>query len=159
MIDLAIARMVHVLALVHWIGGVAMATLVILPAVARIADPVERLARFEAVESRFAPQVRVSILLVGLSGLYMTWRMDAWSRFTEAGYWWMHAMVCVWLLFFIMLFVAEPFFLHAWFRKRALAQPDRAFAIAIRAHRILLAAAFITIAGAVLGAHGVLLFS
>ncbi|WP_136162406.1 hypothetical protein [Sphingomonas flavalba] len=158
MLDLAIARMLHVLAVVHWIGGVAMATLVVLPGVARLTDPAERMARFEAVESRFAPQARVSIIIVGLTGFYMTWRMDAWYRFAEPGYWWMHAMVCVWLLFVLLLFVGEPLFLHRWFHKRAEADSDRAFAFAIRAHRILLAAALVTIAGAVLGAHGVLLF-
>ncbi|WP_414900606.1 hypothetical protein ACMT1E_12375 [Sphingomonas flavalba] len=159
MLELAIARMLHLLAIIHWIGGVAMATLVVLPGVARLPDPAERMARFEAVESRFAPQARLSIVIVGLTGFYMTWRMDAWYRFSEPGYWWMHAMVCVWLLFVLLLFVGEPLFLHRWFHKRAAADSDRAFAFAIRAHQLLLAAALVTIAGAVLGAHGVLLFT
>ena len=34
---------------------------------------------------------------------------DAWDRFRHAGYWWMHAMVLVWVVFTLMLFVLEPF--------------------------------------------------
>jgi uncharacterized membrane protein YgdD (TMEM256/DUF423 family) len=35
----------------------------------------------------------------------MTWRLDLWDRFQTATFWWMHAMVCLWLLFaFILLF-------------------------------------------------------
>jgi uncharacterized membrane protein len=34
--DITLARAVHVLAVVHWMGGVAFVTLVILPAIAAI---------------------------------------------------------------------------------------------------------------------------
>ena len=44
--DLAIARALHVLAVVHWIGGVSMVTLVLLPAVARLATPERRIELF-----------------------------------------------------------------------------------------------------------------
>jgi hypothetical protein len=30
----------------------------------------------------------------------------------SASYWWMHAMVCLWLVFAAMLFANEPLFLH-----------------------------------------------
>jgi len=36
--DFAVARALHVLALVHWIGGVAMVTTIVLPR-ARALDP------------------------------------------------------------------------------------------------------------------------
>jgi len=151
---LAIARAVHVLALVHWIGGLAMVTLVILPSLLRVDDPGQRLALFEAVEGRFSRQARISVLLVGLSGFYMTWRYDAWSRFADPQYWWMHAMVCLWALFTVMLFVAEPLFLHRWFAGRTLKRPDPAFRFALRAHQVVLAVSSVTIAGAVVGVHG-----
>jgi len=154
--DVTIARALHVLAVMHWIGGVAMVTLVILPALSRVDPTVRSLDLFEAVESRFGAQVRWSVTLAGLTGFWMTWRLDVWERFAEPGYWWMHAMVAVWVLFTVILFVAEPLFLHAWFRHRAVRDPDGTATLALRAHRVLLALAAVTLMGAVLGAHGIL---
>ncbi|MBB3933367.1 putative membrane protein [Kaistia hirudinis] len=83
--DLVIARILHVLGVVHWIGGLAFVTLVILPlARRRGADGV---ALFEAAERRFSGQVRLSVLLVGASGFWMTWRMEAWDRLHDPASW------------------------------------------------------------------------
>ena len=153
---ITIARALHVAAIVHWIGGVAMVTLVILPAIRRNAPPEQRLPLFEAIEGRFAGQARISTLIAGLSGLYMTHQMNAWDRFLEPGFWWMHAMVAVWLIFTLMLFVAEPLFLHRWFHERAAAEPERTFWLVQRLHWVLLSLSAVTVAAAVLGAHGML---
>lgn len=152
--ELTIARALHVLAIVHWIGGVALVTLVLLPAIARSVPPAERLPLFEKIEGRFAYQARISTVIAGASGFYMTHLLEAWDRFADPTYWWMHAMTAIWAAFTFILFVAEPLFLHRWFRERALVAPEATFATALRLHRLLLAAAGITIAGSVLGAHG-----
>ncbi len=94
--DLVIARVLHVLAVVIWIGGVGMMTTVILPAMATFHSPDERVRVFEAVESRFAWIARGMTLIVGLSGFYMLWKLDLWGRFADLSFWWMHAMVGVW---------------------------------------------------------------
>ncbi|WP_205617355.1 hypothetical protein [Pelomicrobium methylotrophicum] len=60
---LAIARVLHVLGVVFWIGGVAMVTTVLLPAVRRLKRPEERVEFFEAIEGRFAAQARVTPLI------------------------------------------------------------------------------------------------
>lgn len=152
--DLFLARAVHVLAVVHWIGGVGMVTLVILPALRAFGADEERLALFERIEGRFGAQARVSVALAGASGFYLAWRLDLWARFGHAAYWWMHAMVLVWLVFAVILYVAEPLFLHAWFRRRAMLAPVATFALVLRTHRVLLGAAALTVLGAVAGAHG-----
>lgn len=152
--DITLARALHVLALVHWIGGVAMVTLVILPAVARFAEPARRLALFEAIEGRFSRQARVSVTIAGLTGFWMIHRLDAWSRLHDPAAWWLAGMVVLWALFTLVLFVAEPLFLHARFRRRAERDPDGAFALALWFHRLLLALAAVVIAGGMLGAHG-----
>jgi len=92
--DLLIARALHVLAVVHWIGGVGFVTLVVLP-LARSRSAVEALQMFEQVERGFAAQVRVSIPLAGAAGLWMTWRMDLWERFFDPHFWWMAAMAAL----------------------------------------------------------------
>ncbi|MCP5202140.1 MAG: hypothetical protein H6977_19245 [Gammaproteobacteria bacterium] len=152
--DLFLARALHVLAVVHWIGGVAMVTLVILPALRAFGADADRLALFERLEGRFSGQARVSVAVAGLSGFYLAWRLDLWARFARPEYWWMHAMVTVWALFAVVLFVAEPLFLHAWFHRRAARAPVASFARVQWAHRVLLTVATVTVLGAVAGSHG-----
>jgi uncharacterized membrane protein len=106
--DLAIARAIHVLAVVVWIGGVAMVTTVILPMVRRARTPTEGQTLLEAMERRFVWQARVATLLVAASGFYMVDRLDLWDRFRAIEFWWMHAMVLLWLIFTIVLFIGEP---------------------------------------------------
>jgi uncharacterized membrane protein len=154
--DVTLARAIHVLAVIHWIGGVSLVTLVLIPAAMGTAQPERRLALFDAVEERFARQARISVPLAGLSGFYMTARLDAWERFADPAFWWMGAMLLVWCLFMVVLFVAEPLFLHRWFQARARAAPDAAFALLRRAHLLALALSAVTVLGAVLGAHGAL---
>lgn len=155
--DTTIARTFHVVAVVLWIGGVGFVTTVLLPAVRRMKSPAERVAFFDNIERRFAWQARVTTLLAGLSGLYMLIRLDAWDRFLSARMLWMHAMVMVWLFFTLMLFVAEPFFLHRRLRERARTGPEATFRAIERFHWFLLALSLITILGAVAGSHGLLL--
>jgi uncharacterized membrane protein len=152
--DFLLARMLHVIGVVLWIGGVAMVTTVLLPAAKRLAIPAERIAFFERIEHRFAAQAKLTTLVTGLSGFYMVWRFELWSRFAEAHFWWMHAMVAVWLLFTLVLFVLEPLVLHHWFSSRAARDPDRTFARVQRFHWLLLVLSGVTIAGAVAGSHG-----
>jgi uncharacterized membrane protein len=154
--NLTLARALHVLAIVHWIGGVTMVTVVILPAVGHLADVAERLRLFEAIEGRFGRQARISTAIAGLTGLYMTWRLSAWDRFLDPAFWWMHAMVGVWAIFTFVLFVAEPLFLHRWFHERAARDTDGTFRLVMRLHWLLLSLSLGAIAAAVLGAHGAL---
>jgi len=152
--DLVLARVLHVLGVVLWIGGVAMVTTVLLPATRRLKAAPERLALFEQVEGRFAAQARATTLLTGLTGFYLLYAMDAWHWFTLASHWYVHAMVAVWVLFTLMLFVLEPLVLHRWFRRRAEREPEGTFRIIQRLHWLLLTISLITVAGAVAGGHG-----
>jgi uncharacterized membrane protein len=87
MIDgLALARAIHILAVVHWIGGVFVVTTIVLPRAQALLDAQEAVAAFEAFERRFASQVRISILLVGLSGAYMLTKIGAWSSLQHASF-------------------------------------------------------------------------
>lgn len=150
--DIIWARALHVLSVIHWIGGVAFVTLVALP-LANTTGGAKGLALFEAIESRFAAQVRWSIPLAGASGLWMTQRMDLWSRFRERGFWWMDAMAMVWLIFAVVVFIVEPLLglrLEAFARREPVKALRRLSAI----HAILLGLSALTIGGAVAGAAG-----
>lgn len=152
--DFYLARALHVLGVVLWIGGVAFVTLVLLPALRRDVAADERVAMFDRIEGAFANQARLTTLMTGLSGLWLIHRLNAWSRFSDPHYWWMHAMVAVWLLFTLMLFVFEPWFLHRWFHARAAVDADGTFALIVRLHRVLLSVSVVTVLGAAAGSHG-----
>jgi uncharacterized membrane protein len=154
MLDWIVARVLHVVGVVLWIGGVAMVTTVLLPAARRLRSPQERVELFEQIEAGFARQARWTTLLTALSGFYLAYVLDAWDRFSQPAYWWMHAMVLVWAVFTFMLFVLEPLWLHRWFREAARRDPDRTFALIQRLHWLLLSLSLLTIAGAVAGSHG-----
>lgn len=156
--DVTVARAIHIVFVVLWIGGVGFVTTVLLPAIRNLQASDERMTFFHAIERRFAWQARVSTGLVGLTGLYMLARLDLWDRFLYGPYWWMHAMVAVWLLFAVMLFAAEPLILHRWLFARAEAEPERTYRLVEWLHRILLLVSLITVFGAVAGSHGLLLF-
>jgi uncharacterized membrane protein len=153
--DLLLARLLHVLAIVVWFGGIAFVTLVVLPQ-ARSLPPDQRLALFEQFERPFGHIARWAVLVAGASGFWMLWRLDLWHRFTMEhliAYWWMQAMAVLWLLFVIMLFVLEPLWLHHAFRRWAMRDSAAAFSWAFRLHLALLLAGTATIAGAIVGAH------
>ncbi len=152
--EFVFARVLHVLGVVLWIGGVAMVTTVLLPAVAQMKSATERVEFFERIERRFATQARYTTLLVGLSGFYMVHLLDAWNRFAEPRFWWMHAMVLVWLMFTLMLFVLEPLVLQRQLKQRAQRHPEKTFALIQRMHWLLLSLSLIAVAGAVAGSHG-----
>jgi uncharacterized membrane protein len=156
--DVTIARAFHVVFVVAWIGGVGFVTTVVLPAMHGLKPPTERMQLFDQIERRFAWQTRISITAVGLTGFYMLYRFDVWDRFRYGAYWWLDTMVGIWLVFTLMLFVFEPFILHRWRLARSALRSEATFRRLEWLHRILLFVSLITVLGAVMGSHGVLLF-
>lgn len=150
--DFTVARVVHVVAVLFWIGGVAFVTLVVMPSIRVMHALEQRLTAFHRIEGRFAPQARIWVLLAGASGLWMMWRGGMGYRLFEPQFWWMHAMIAVWTVFALMLFVIEPLFLHR--RMADSPTPGKDFARMERMHRILLAVSVAAAAGAVGGSHG-----
>jgi uncharacterized membrane protein len=155
--DLAVARIIHVLGVVHWIGGVAAVTTIVLPHARHLPDTNSAIEAFETFERRFAWQARISVALTGVSGIYMLWRLAAWGRFESSSFWWLHLMVALWILFVLMLFVFEPLGIDRLFRSYALREKDHAFALATRLHWAALVIATFTVGAGVLGSHGYLL--
>ncbi len=135
-----------------------MVTTVIIPAVKRMKSKDDMIQTFEKIEGRFSLQAKITTLLAGLSGFYMMYAMDAWDRYFELKYWWIHAMTLVWVLFTLVLYVLEPLVLHKIFKKYAEENPTKTFKIIHRAHWILLTLSLIATAGAVGGAHGWIIF-
>ena len=73
---------------------------------------------------------------------------------SSADFWWMHAMVLTWLVFTLMLFIAEPLFLDRFIIHRAASAPEATYRGIEWLHRILLTLSLLTVAGAVVGSIG-----
>ena len=149
-----IARTLHVIGVVLWIGGVAFVTTVLIPSLKKITDTDNRLELFEQLEGRFAFQARVVTVITGVSGYYLLNFMNAWDRYQQLQFWWMHLMTVIWFVFTVVLFVLEPLVLHRWFKEQAKKDSENAFKWLHRMHKILLAISLIAVAGAVAGSHG-----
>lgn len=106
-----------------------------------------------AVERRFAPQARLALILVGLSGGYLLWALGRWHVLGSPGFWWLEAMIAYWLLFVLMLFVVEPLGLleRLFFSGRGGRWGWRLFH---GLHAVLLALGVIIVAAAAAGSHG-----
>jgi len=152
-----LARALHVVGVVLWIGGVAFVTTTLIPSLRKMPDTEKRFALFEQLEGKFAFQARIVTLVTGLTGFYMLEYMDAWERYQHVQFWWIHLMTLIWLIFTLVLFVLEPLVLHRRFKKLATQNSDRAFAMLHRMHKILLLLSLIAVFGTVAGVHGLLL--
>ena len=148
-----VARAVHIVAIVVWIGGVWLVTAVLLPGMRR-KSPQEWTREFDAIEHRFAPQARIAVLLVLLSGLYMLYAYNLWNRFSDGNYWWMHLMVGVWALFAALLFMIEPLSRHHAANRRTGETPVSNLNRVLWFHRAILLLSMVAIFAAVCGSHG-----
>ncbi len=129
-----LARVLHVLAVVLWIGGVAMVTTVILPSVRRLKSKEEQIKTFEEIEGRFALQAKITTLITGLTGFYMLYELNAWDRYFDYRFWWIHAMTLVWIIFTLILYILEPFLLHKLLKKYTQKNPGKTFRFIHKAH-------------------------
>lgn len=147
---LTVARALHVIAVVLWIGGVAFVTTVLIPAIRSSQTPENRIKIFEALEGKFSFQAKLTTLVTGLSGFYMLYAMNAWASMQ----WWIHIMILIWAIFTMVLFVLEPLFLHRWFHQQAEKNNGRTFLVLQVMHIVLLSISLVAVFGGVAGVHG-----
>lgn len=148
----AIARGLHVLSIVMWIGGVGFVTTVLLPSIRRTFPEAQQYAVFEAVEHRFGAQARVWVALALASGGWMLYHTHSWARLLHVG--WLQWMIAAWVPFFLMLFVLEPLVVHRLLRQRAARDPAGTMRLMLRLHYLLLGLGLIAVVAGVVGAHG-----
>ena len=94
--DITLARALHILSIVIWIGGVSFVTVVLIPLL-RTNKDMDSLTLFNQIENRFAYIARAVVLIAGISGFYMVYQLNAWDRFFDLTFFWMHAMLILWL--------------------------------------------------------------
>ena len=152
--DITIARAIHVLSIVIWMGGVSFVTLALIPTLRKSTFKDDQLAIFNAVENRFASIARFVVILAGVSGFYIIYKLNLWVRFTEIRNFWMHAMVFIWSVFVLALFVIEPIFIKNHGKSVKNGNDITNLRKTQIVHTIILTLSLITIVVSVLGAHG-----
>src|SRR5205814_10709278 len=97
-------------------------------------------------------------LLVCAPGCCMIDAADRWDRFSSLCYWSMHAMVALWAIFAVGLFLVEPLILDRRLPALAATRAAATFAWLAGVDWLLLAVRLVTVFGAVAGSHGWLIF-
>jgi uncharacterized membrane protein len=97
----------HVFAVMVWIGGMFFAHMALRPTAATVLQPPERLTLLAGVFARFFIWVKVSIVLLFVSGL---WLINIHGSFVKAG-WHVHLMFLIAVIMTIIFGViyAVPF--------------------------------------------------
>ena len=70
---MSLMKLVHVLSIVVWVGGMFFAYVVLRPSAAEILQPPERLRLWDKVFSQFFNWVWLAVFLVLVSGFYMVY--------------------------------------------------------------------------------------
>jgi hypothetical protein len=119
-----------------------------------MADKEQRISLFEQLEHKFALHAKLATVTAGISGYYMLDFLNAWQRYQDIHFWWLHLMTLVWFIFTLVLFVLEPLFLHRWFSENAKKDSDKTFARLQQMHYLLLSLSLLAVFGAMAGSHG-----
>lgn len=156
MMDIVLALIIHFIAASLWVAGVGMLVYKLLPEIRNSTPPWKRLAAFYAIETRFAWPARAVVIASGVTGFFLMFRMDMWSRAHDDGMWWMHTMIFTWCLVFSMIYVIEPVWLNKYLDSRAQTDAEGAFRLVEMVHRTLAGLSVLSILGALAGSAGLL---
>ncbi len=148
------ARVLHIIGVVLWIGGIAFLALVLVPTLRTLPEPEKSFKVFAAVEGRFKGQAKIVTLITGLSGFFMLFWLDAWDRYLDLSFWWVHLMTLIWVFFTLLLFVIEPVLIKRNVHEKAMSNPAATFKFVNRMLMVLTTLSLIAILGAITGVHG-----
>lgn len=88
---LALLFTLHILSALIWVGGMFFAHMALRPTVATVLQPPERLTLLVGVFARFFVWVKISIVLLFISGF---WLIHIYGNFAKAG-WHVHLMLLI----------------------------------------------------------------
>ncbi len=103
----SIVIVLHVVAVVLWIGGVGFVTMVLFPALQVMEDSMEKVKFFLRFEKRFSIFAKIYIVLVGITGVFLFINRGGFGGLTTGEVNLLGFKVFIWLLFAILLFGAE----------------------------------------------------
>lgn len=77
---LSLMKLIHLLAIVVWVGGMFFAYVVLRPSAATVLQPPERLRLWDKVFSQFFNWVWLAVFLVLVSGFYMIYMFGGFAH-------------------------------------------------------------------------------
>lgn len=101
---------IHVLAVVIWIGGVAFVTIIVFPMITRMEDSFEKMIFFQGIEHRFAKVAKISVAVVGITGIWMLQLTEEWKTLFSAAGIGPTLMVILWTLYVLLLLFEDRLF-------------------------------------------------
>ena len=116
---MGIAVMLHVLAVVVWVGGMFFAYMVLRPVAAGQLEPPARLTLWAGVFARFFPWVFAAIAVILATGLWMVYAV--YGGFSATG---LYINLMFWLGLVMMLIFFHVFFAPYRRLRAAVAQED-----------------------------------
>ena len=142
-----LALIVHIIAIIIWIGGVSFVTMITFPMIQRINSSLDQVLMFQGIEHRFAKIAKVMIVLIGLSGLILIY-----ERRLSIGVW---VMIAVWAFYALLIFGLEKIIFNKLFAKPSGEEFDmkKVFFTMQTFHWVVLTLSFFAVAAGILTAH------
>jgi len=150
---LKLSAALHVIGVVLWIGGVAFVTLVLLPLIHAMEDPLQKALVFQGAEHRFARIVRGVLAVVAVTGLFNLHAKGLYSLMATPAGWWLDLMIGVLVAYALLIFGLEKALFKRIFKDAAKMDPGRVFRRMIVFHWVVLALSLLAVAGGVWGTY------
>ncbi len=150
---LKLSAALHVIGVVLWIGGVAFVTLILLPMIHEISDPMEKALLFQRVEHRFSRIVRLVIVVVGITGLYNLYQKGLYRILPTPEGLWLDFMIGVYILYALLIFGLEKALFKRIFKDVKNLNADQVFFRMSLFHWVVLAFSLLAVAGGVIGTY------
>lgn len=150
---LKLSAALHVIGVVIWIGGVGFVTMILLPMVHSMTDPMEKALLFQGVEHRFSKIVKWVIVLVGITGLYNLYRKGLYVIMPTWQGLWLDLMIGVYVVYALLIFGLEKALFKRIFKDMKNMDADQIFFRMSVFHWVVLALSLLAVGGGVIGAH------
>ena len=153
---------IHVLAVILWIGGLAFVTILIFPSLYKMQEALQKVLFFQRIEHRFAPLARIYSATVGITGIVMLVH-TGWYKllFTGEGLF-LTIMFLIWVFWIVMLFGLEPLVIKKMLESMAKSgdkmEIDSVFKRMNVMHWVLLFVSMVAAASGIIFAHGPRIF-
>jgi uncharacterized membrane protein len=150
---LKISASLHVIGVVIWIGGVAFVTMILLPLIHVMTDPMEKAMLFQRVEHRFSRIVKVVIILVGVTGLYNLHQKGLYIIMPTLQGFWLDLMIAVYLFYALLIFGLEKALFKRIFKDVKQLNADQIFFRMSVFHWAVLALSLLAVGAGVIGTY------
>lgn len=150
---LQLSAALHVIGVVIWIGGVAFVTIILLPMIHDMTDPMEKALLFQRVEHRFSRIVKPTIILVGLTGLINLHQKGLYVIMPTAQGFWLDLMIGVYIFYALLIFGLEKALFKRIFKDIRKLNADQVFFRMSLFHWVVLALSLATIGAGIMGTY------